>query len=722
MIDSVLLATPEMRAILLLFAWVPFWEMCRGVEVRGAVKDNLVLYTDIQPANTSHSLKRIRQIPLSYYEFIYDSVRNRRQMGVLPADAARYFPESVDVLEKYTLPSREAGQAPTVLSNFPVVDKNALFMHGLAAVQGLAHVYDDLARLQQAVLKEHSHSIEMAEAKNQARALEMARLAKDVEMQVAKMESTISADSSQHEVDMNTIAKAELQMAEASVKLLASQQADEHEFASRLLEQEKTVLEYQRQLAEERFASEGKLAAEIAAKTRQAEQEALSEKKALFQRQEQQRLESAEKLLQARAELDKEVLSKKAELDQRKIEAEAQAKAEAERANEDVSVRKLELKSKLERLRQTDAIKQVSGHISGFIQQIITQPKQLAVILGILLGFIAAYYVVREILSVIRELIQAQLGRPSLVRETSFAAGTWFFPASESLKQGQECIEDMFRSVILNDQDKEQVVQLALATRNTKRSGAPYRHILLHGPPGTGKTLIARRLAESSGMDYAIMSGGDVGPLGEDAVSQLHKLFRWAARSKKGLLLFIDEAEAFLGCRDKTGRGGGEGATGAAGGGSGMRNALNALLYQTGTQSTDFMLVLATNRPEDLDAAILDRIDVSLHIDLPGLPECLQLVRLYMDMHITLHAQKTRKLWLSRLHCRVEDNVLSDKFVQLVAERTLGFSGREISKLFISLQCDMMLAPDRTMTEAIVMRGLDVKCKAHKERSEKSEK
>jgi SpoVK/Ycf46/Vps4 family AAA+-type ATPase len=38
------------------------------------------------------------------------------------------------------------------------------------------------------------------------------------------------------------------------------------------------------------------------------------------------------------------------------------------------------------------------------------------------------------------------------------------------------------------------------------------------------------------------------------------------------------------------------------------RNALNALLYQTGTASHNFMLVLATNRAEDLDDAVLDRM------------------------------------------------------------------------------------------------------------------
>lgn len=29
------------------------------------------------------------------------------------------------------------------------------------------------------------------------------------------------------------------------------------------------------------------------------------------------------------------------------------------------------------------------------------------------------------------------------------------------------------------------------------------------------------------------MSGGDVGPLGKDAVTQLHGLFRWAAKSPR---------------------------------------------------------------------------------------------------------------------------------------------------------------------------------------------
>ena len=45
------------------------------------------------------------------------------------------------------------------------------------------------------------------------------------------------------------------------------------------------------------------------------------------------------------------------------------------------------------------------------------------------------------------------------------------------------------------------------------------------------------------------MSGGDVGPLGADAVTQLHKLIDWSETSSRGVLLFIDEADAFLASR-----------------------------------------------------------------------------------------------------------------------------------------------------------------------------
>jgi hypothetical protein len=46
-----------------------------------------------------------------------------------------------------------------------------------------------------------------------------------------------------------------------------------------------------------------------------------------------------------------------------------------------------------------------------------------------------------------------------------------------------------------------------------------------------------------------------------------------------------------------------------------MRNALNAFLYRTGEASQKFMIVYASNQPEQFDWAINDRIDeVNIHI------------------------------------------------------------------------------------------------------------
>jgi ATPase family AAA domain-containing protein 3A/B len=82
--------------------------------------------------------------------------------------------------------------------------------------------------------------------------------------------------------------------------------------------------------------------------------------------------------------------------------------------------------------------------------------------------------------------------------------------------------------------------------------------------------MFAKGLAQHSGLEYAILTGGDIAPLGRDAVTELHKLFEWAKTSRRGLLLFVDEADAFLQNRETTKIS------------EDQRNALNAFLYRTG--------------------------------------------------------------------------------------------------------------------------------------------
>lgn len=257
----------------------------------------------------------------------------------------------------------------------------------------------------------------------------------------------------------------------------------------------------------------------------------------------------------------------------------------------------------------------------------------------------------------------------------------------------------------------------------------------MHGPPGTGKTLIARNLARCSGMDYAIMSGGDVAPLGEDAVNQLHGLFQWAMKSRRGLLVFIDEAEAFLSTRSSKSSGsngyekssGDSSSSGSNDDGNSsnsnvhIRNALNALLYQTGTPSYKFMLVLATNRPGDLDSAVLDRIDVSISISPPQLQQRLSLINLYMNYHLLQVVVKSQiKTWWilsfftsSTMKRYIDDDCYSDETKEMIAKLTIGFSGREIAKLFIAAQYAMYLAENSKLTKKILLKTVNLKVQEH---------
>jgi ATPase family AAA domain-containing protein 3A/B len=61
--------------------------------------------------------------------------------------------------------------------------------------------------------------------------------------------------------------------------------------------------------------------------------------------------------------------------------------------------------------------------------------------------------------------------------------------------------------------------------------------------------------------------------MGHEGVSAIHKIFNWAETSKKGLVLFIDEADAFLRKRSTEQIS------------ESMRAMLNAFLYRTGEQS-----------------------------------------------------------------------------------------------------------------------------------------
>ena len=368
-------------------------------------------------------------------------------------------------------------------------------------------------------------------------------------------------------------------------------------------------------------------------------------------------LQRHEASLARQEELRRRTLRYEAELREKtelkRAEAEATARARAERETHDLSLARMRAEAAERRETLLRSIG-VSFETAGAgLRAFLGDREQMARAVGIASALALGVYGARAAARVAGDHAAARLGRPSLVRETSRASPLdalrpagwrWLLAPAEA--------GGALDGVVLEPALEKRLGHVAAATKNTRANAAPFRHVLLHGPPGTGKTLFAKKLARASGLDYAILTGGDVAPLGRDAVTEIHRLFDWAATSRRGLLLFIDEADAFLRSRRE--------ATSED-----LRNAFNAFLYRTGEPSRDVMLVYASNAAEDFDWAVNDRIDEMVRFSLPGRAERARMLRQYLDEYFGA-------------------GDIADAKLDGAVAATEGFSGREINKLVVA--------------------------------------
>ncbi|NWT55821.1 ATD3A protein, partial [Erythrocercus mccallii] len=515
-----------------------------------------------------------------------------------------------------------------------------------------------------------------------ARELDASRHAKDALSLAQMQEQTLQLEQ-----------QAKLKEYEAAIEQLKNEQIrvqaeERRKTLNEETKQHQARAQYQDKLARQRYDEQMR-------QQQLANEENLRKQEESVQKQEAMRRATVEKEMELRHK--NEML---------RVEAEARARAKAERENADIIREQIRLKAAEHRQTVLESLK-TAGMLfgEGFRAFVTDWDKVTATVAGLTLLAVGVYSA-KNATAVAGRYIEARLGKPSLVRETSRI--TVLEALKHPIKVGKRLTskaQDALEGVVLSPQLEARVRDIAIATRNTKKNKSLYRNILMYGPPGTGKTLFAKKLAVHSGMDYAIMTGGDVAPMGREGVTAMHKLFDWANTSRRGLLLFVDEADAFLRKRatEKISED--------------LRATLNAFLHRTGQHSNKFMLVLASNQPEQFDWAINDRIDEMVNFDLPQLEERERLVRMYFDQHVLKPAtegKQTRRLVGKIVHGRAEQQAGSSLRCPLRA----GNATPKVCEVSLSPQAAAYASEDGVLTEAMIDARVADAVQQHRQKME----
>lgn len=255
----------------------------------------------------------------------------------------------------------------------------------------------------------------------------------------------------------------------------------------------------------------------------------------------------------------------------------------------------------------------------------------------------------------IHHVMLRSIGKPSLALKDRRT--TW-------LSQLKGCfikpVETPASKPIFNAELDQRIQDIVEATNNIKKNGSFFQNVLLYGPGGTGKTMLAEMIAKNSQMDYMMMSGGELGQFIQrgEHVTELNRLWKAAEKSLKPVVIFIDEAESL--CRVRH-----------ASTDQKYLELQNAFLNKTGTASKQIMLVLATNRPQDIDPAVLSRVPHKLYIGPPGVIERAKIIYTYVQQFFGNTSEQME--------------IFSPNNIADLAIKTENFTGRSLFFLINSL-------------------------------------
>uniref|UniRef100_A0A672J8H2 microtubule-severing ATPase n=1 Tax=Salarias fasciatus TaxID=181472 RepID=A0A672J8H2_SALFA len=192
---------------------------------------------------------------------------------------------------------------------------------------------------------------------------------------------------------------------------------------------------------------------------------------------------------------------------------------------------------------------------------------------------------------------------------------------------------------------------------------APARGLLLFGPPGNGKTMLAKAVAAESNATFFNISAASLTSKYMGEGEKLVRALFAVARELQPSVIFIDEVDSLL-CERREGE---HDAT--------RRLKTEFLVEFDGVQSVgdDRVLVMgATNRPQELDEAVLRRFAKRVYVTLPDDETRFTLLKNLLGKH---------------------GNPLSKSELSHLAKATAGYSGSDLT----SLAKDAALGPIREL-------------------------
>ena len=216
------------------------------------------------------------------------------------------------------------------------------------------------------------------------------------------------------------------------------------------------------------------------------------------QHMQNEQLKKQEEMIARQEQLRRKTAEYEAELKTKtelaKAAAEADGRIKQERINHDLIVEKLKMEAKEKRDMVLKAIEDGGKMVGQGLASYLDDQEKLRNTAVLLTAVAAGVYTTRTGATIAGRFIEARLGKPSLVRETSRLTVSSFI--RQPLTSAQRTFgfgakpQDAMKGIVLEESLDSQLRKIAVSTSHTKKNNAPFRHLLLHGPPGTGKVRV----------------------------------------------------------------------------------------------------------------------------------------------------------------------------------------------------------------------------------------